>query len=83
MIIDRSSSGAAELVLDSEVGEVDPVVEVRQLVFERPLRDLSCVPIRSPIALWPAAIVLLKECLVLALKLLLEDDPPNLGTLVS
>ena len=31
---------AIELVLDAQVGEVDLVLELRELMFERPLADL-------------------------------------------
>ena len=41
---------SVQLVLDAEVGEVDALVEVRQVVFARPLFDLARVPIRSSVA---------------------------------
>jgi hypothetical protein len=72
-----------EVVFDAEVWKVNLVVEVRQLVFLCPLRDLSRVPIRPSIAVRSISVVLLQERLVIAFQLLLEHDPPNLGALVS
>jgi hypothetical protein len=48
-----------QFVLDAEVGKVDTVVEVRQVVFVRPAFDFARVAIGSSIAFWSAAIVLL------------------------
>ena len=45
-----------QFVLDAEVREVDRLIEVRQVVFARPFFDFSGVPIRSSVAVRPAAI---------------------------
>ena len=39
-----------DLVLDAVVGEVDLAVEVRQVVFARPVADLVLVAVRSAVA---------------------------------
>jgi len=59
---------AVELLLDPEVGKVDALVEVGQVVRARPFFDLVLVAIGSPVAVRPAAIVLLQPFLVLALS---------------
>jgi hypothetical protein len=41
---------AIEFVLEAEIGEVDRLVEVREVVVERPFLDLARVTIRSPVA---------------------------------
>ena len=41
---------AIEFVLEAEIGEVDRLVEVREVVVERPLLDLARVTIRAPVA---------------------------------
>ena len=65
---------AVELVLDPEVGKVDALIEVRQVMRARPCFDLILIAIGSAVAVRPAAIVLLQPFLVLALQLLFEDD---------
>jgi hypothetical protein len=72
-----------QLVLDAKVREVDPLIEVRELVFVRPPFDLSGVTIRPPVAVGSAAIRLLQPLLILALELILEDDSANIGALVA
>src|SRR5882672_8173391 len=57
---------AIELVLDSVVGEMNLVVEVRQIVFARPVTDLVLVATRSAVAVGATAVGLLQELLVLA-----------------
>ena len=82
--LDVLVSGASmQLVLDAEVGEVDRLIEVRQVMFARPLFDFAGVPIRSPVAVRPAAIRLLQPLLVLALELLLEHDAMDLRALFA
>jgi hypothetical protein len=65
---------AIELVLDSVVGEMNLVVEVRQIVFARPVTDLVLVATRAAVAVGATAVGLLEELLVLALQVLFEDD---------
>jgi hypothetical protein len=71
------------LVLEPEVGEMDLVVEVRQVVVVRPLLDLPGVAVRTAIAVRPVAVVLLQELLVLPFELLLEHHTPDLGALLA
>ena len=74
---------AIELVLDSVVGEMNLVVEVRQIVFARPVTDLVLVATRSAVAVRATAVGLLQELLVLALQVLFEDDASDLKVRVS
>jgi len=74
---------AVELLLDPEVGKVDALVEVGQVVRARPFFDLVLVAVGSPVAVRPAAIVLLQPFLVLALQFLFEDDSLNVRALVA
>src|SRR4051812_33815146 len=54
------------------------VVEVRQIVFARPVTDLVLVATRSAVAIGATAVGLLQELLVLALQVLFEDDASDL-----
>jgi hypothetical protein len=72
-----------EFVLDAEVGEVDAVIEVRQVVLARPAFDLVVIAIGSSIAVRPAAVPFLEPLLVLALELVVEYDAPNCCALVA
>jgi len=65
---------SVQLLLDTEVGEVNRLIEVRQVVFVGPGFDFAGVQIRSPVAVRPPAIRLLQPLLVLALEFVLEDD---------
>ena len=72
-----------ELVLKPEIGEVDRLVEVREVVLVRPGFDLARVAIRSPVAVWPAAVVLLEPLLVLPLEVVLEHDATDVRALLA
>src|SRR5882672_6194580 len=72
-----------ELVLDAEVGEVHPVVEVGQIVLARPLLDLAVVATGPPIIVPAISIPFLKELLVLTLQLALEGHATDLRTTVA
>jgi hypothetical protein len=54
------------------------VVEVRQIVFARPVPDLALVVARPAVAVRSVAVVILQELLVLPLQVLLENDASNL-----
>jgi hypothetical protein len=73
---------AVDLVLDAEVREMDAIVEVRQLVFCRPLADFLLRAVGSSIAVGPVAVVLLQEVLILALQLLFEHDAVDIDVVV-
>jgi hypothetical protein len=47
---------AIELVFDAEVGEMDLVAEVRELVFGSPALDVARIAIRPPVAVGATAI---------------------------
>jgi hypothetical protein len=70
---------AIEVVLDAQVGEMDAVVEVRQIVLVRPELDLVRVAIGPSITVGAFAIPLVQEALVPALQLAFGDDVSNLG----
>jgi hypothetical protein len=74
---------AIELVLDSVVGKMNLVVEVRQIVFARPVTDLVLVATRAAVAVGATAVGLLQELLVLALQVLFEDDASDLKVRVA
>ena len=71
-----------DLVLDAVVGKVHLAVEVRQVVFARPVADLLLVAVRSAVAVGAVAVVLLQELLVLALQVLFEDDASDVEAAV-
>ena len=74
---------SVQFVLDAKIGEVNAVVEVRQVVLTRPSFDFASVPMRSSVAVGTSAIVLLQPLLIFALELVVEDDAPNLRALVA
>jgi hypothetical protein len=74
---------SVQLIFDAEVREVHGLLEVRQVVFVRPRFNLASVPIRSTIAVWPAAIRLLQPFLILALEFLFEHYPMDFRTGVT
>ena len=65
---------AIDLELDSVVGKMHLLIEVRQIVLARPVTDLVLVATRSAVAVGATAVRLLQELLVLALQVLLEED---------
>jgi hypothetical protein len=69
---------ASDLVLDAVIREVHMVVEVRQIVFARPVTDLIRVAARPAVAVRSVSVVVLQELLILALQVLLENDASNL-----
>jgi hypothetical protein len=62
------------LAFDAQVGKVHVLVEVRQVVLERPLRNLLRVAIGVAIVVVAIAIPLVQPSLVLTLELVVEDD---------
>ena len=62
------------LVLDAGVGEMDVVVEVRQVVLPSPGGDLLRRAVGSAVAVGAATVALLQEALVVALQLVVEHD---------
>jgi len=70
-------------VLDPEVGEVDALIEGREVMIAGPFLDLARVAIRSAVAVGSAAIVLLQPLLVLAFELLLEHDTADVSALFA
>jgi hypothetical protein len=72
-----------ELVLETEIGKMNRLVEVRQVVFARPFLDFSRVPIGSTVAVWAAAVVFLEKALVLSLQIVLQYHAPDLRALLA
>jgi len=73
---------AVEIVFDPEIGKVHPGVEVRQVVFTRPVFDLALVTIGPAVAVRVVAVVLLEKLLILAPQITFEDYAFDLGALV-
>ena len=67
-------------ILDAAVGEMDLLVEVRQVVIPRPLLDLAPVTIRPSIGVRPVPITFVEPLLVLALQLVVQPHPLDLQT---
>jgi hypothetical protein len=67
------------LVFDAQVGEMHLVVEVREVVLERPLRNLLRVAVGVPVVVVALAIPVVQPLLVLALELEIEEDPFDAG----
>ena len=63
------------LELDPDVRKVQLLIEVRQVVLQRPLFDLARVTIRMSIVVRPIAVAFMKPPLVIALQLVVEDNP--------
>jgi len=66
------------LVFDPQVGKMHLVVEVRELVLERPLFDLARVSVRVAVVVVVVSIALVQPLLVLALQLVVEDNAVDL-----
>ena len=62
------------LVLDADVGEMDLVIEVRQVVLVRPFANLIGRAIRMAVVVVVVLVPLVEPALVLALELVVEDD---------
>src|SRR5712691_1491495 len=69
------ASPIGALIFNAEVGTLHVVVDDRQVVLDRPLRDFFAAPIGPPVAVCAVAVSLLQKRLVLAFQLVIEDDP--------
>ena len=70
-------AAVAVFVLDTGIREPDVPIVVRQLVFPRPACNLFGLTVRPAVAVLLALVVLVKESLIVALQLVVEDDAPN------
>lgn len=70
-------------VLDANVRKMNLVVEVRQVVFARPGRDLGLAPVRSAVAVASAAIAFLQKALIVAFQLAVQLHPLDAPTLIA
>ena len=61
-------------ILDAGIGEMDLLIEVRQVVLARPLFDLLGLRVGPAVAVSIAAIPLLQEPLIVAFQLAIEFD---------
>jgi hypothetical protein len=66
-------------VVNPQIGEMDVLIEVREVVFERPLLDLPLVPIRVSVVVVAIPIALVEPLLILALELVVQDDALDVG----
>jgi hypothetical protein len=62
------------LVFDADVGEVHLVIEVRQVVFVRPVANLIGRAVGMSVVIVVVLVALVEPALVLALQLVVEDD---------
>ena len=62
------------LVFNPQVGEMDLLVEVRQVVFKCPVFDLARVAIGVAVVVLALMIMLVQPLLVLALELVVQHD---------
>jgi hypothetical protein len=69
----------AVFVLDAGIRESDVPIVVGQLVFTRPACYLFGLTVRPTVAFLLAAIALVEESLIVALQLVVENDPPDLA----
>lgn len=77
-----SDIAASVFIFDADVGEMNLIVEVRQLVLTSPLLNLFETPIRSAVAIAIAAIAFLEKALILAFQLPIELHAQNSGIAV-
>jgi hypothetical protein len=62
-------------VFDAGIGEADVVLIARQGVLVCPVTDLPLAPIGTAVAVRAPPVVLLEKALIVALQLVIEDDP--------
>jgi hypothetical protein len=62
------------LILDAQIRKVHLIVEVRQVMLERPGPDLFVSPIRVSVVVGAVAVPFVKPRLVVTLELVIEDD---------
>ena len=61
-------------VLDTDVGEVDLLVEVRQVAIVRPVLDFGAVAIRPSVGIVAVLVTLVQPSLIVALELVIERN---------
>jgi hypothetical protein len=67
------------LIFDPQVGEMDLVIEVREVVLERPGLNLFRVAIGMAVVVIAVAIPLVEPLLIVALELVVEYDAIDAG----
>jgi hypothetical protein len=68
---------AMNLVLNAQIGKVNRVVKVRQVMFAGPVFDLVRVAVGPPVAVRSVAVAFLQEALIVAFQLAVELDTNN------
>ena len=71
------------LVLDADVGKVDLVIEVRQVVFVRPFPNLIGRAIGVAVVVVVVLVALVEPALILALQLVVEDDALDASSILD
>jgi hypothetical protein len=64
-------------VLEPKVGEVDLIIEVRQVMFQCPRADFLVEAIGMPVVVVALCIVLVQPLLIVPLQLVIENDAVN------
>jgi len=77
--VDVVPAPANLLVLDAQIWEVHLLVEVKQVVFERPLFYLPRVAVGVAVVVVSLTIPLVQPLLIFPLELVVEDDPIDTG----
>jgi hypothetical protein len=72
-------AAVAVFVLDTGIREPDVPIVVRQIVFTRPPCNLFGITVGPAVAVLLAPVAFVQEALIVALKLVVEDDPPDLA----
>jgi hypothetical protein len=67
------------LVLDARIRKLHVSVLDRQVMLARPVLDLPSTTVGTTVLVRPTAIARLEESLVVALQLVVEDDPFDAG----
>jgi hypothetical protein len=75
--VDVVASAVDLFVFDTQVGEMNLLVEVWKVVVARPGFDLGSLPIRAPIGIVTILIPLVQPPLVLTLELVVKNDAIN------
>jgi hypothetical protein len=71
----------AVFVLDPKVWEVDPIIEVRQLMLPCPCTDFFLVTIWMPVVVVAPRIVLMEPLLIVPLQLVIEHHAVDASAL--
>jgi hypothetical protein len=65
------------LVFKAQIRKVDVAVEERQIVFVRPVLDLSRVAVRTSIGVRPVSVAFVEKLLIFAFELVIQHNAVN------